>query len=106
MAEQYSVGALANMAGISVRTLHHFEAQGLLHPKRLANGYRVYETAETNRLQQILLYREMGVSLSDIRQMLDDPSFDQKAALAQHLKELQAHTSNVLSKVLQKHLRA
>lgn len=95
MAEQYSVGALANMAGISVRTLHHFEAQGLLHPKRLANGYRVYGTAETNRLQQILLYREMGVSLSDIRQMLDDPSFDQKAALTQHLKELQARKTRI-----------
>ena len=95
MAEQYSVGALANMAGISVRTLHHFEAQGLLHPKRLANGYRVYGTADTNRLQQILLYREMGVSLSDIRQILDNPSFDQKAVLAQHLKELQARKTHI-----------
>lgn len=95
MTEQYSVGTLANMAGISVRTLHHFEAQGLLHPKRLANGYRVYGTTETNRLQQILLYREMGVSLSDIRQILDDPSFDQKAVLIQHLKELQARKIHI-----------
>ena len=95
MAEQYSVGTLANMAGISVRTLHHFEAQGLLHPKRLANGYRVYGTTETNRLQQILLYREMGVSLSDIRQILDDPFFDQKAVLIQHLKELQARKIHI-----------
>ena len=94
MAEQYSVGALANMAGISVRTLHHFEAQGLLHPKRLTNGYRVYGTTETDRLQQILLYREMGVSLSNIRQILDDPSFDQKAVLCKRAK----NTLNDLSK--------
>ncbi len=90
MGRCYSVGQFARLTGVSVRTLHHYEEQGLLFPQRSANGYRIYGEDEEDRLQQVLLYREMGLRLADIRKILDDPSFDQRDALVRHLEELQA----------------
>jgi DNA-binding transcriptional MerR regulator len=78
----YHVKDLARAAGVSVRTLHHYDAIGLLVPgARTAAGYRLYTDADLLRLQQILISRELGLSLEDIRRSLDDPRFDQKAAL-------------------------
>ena len=64
----YSVGALAEIAGISVRTLHHYDEIGLLVPShRTPAGYREYGDSDLERLQQILLYRELGFGLDDFR---------------------------------------
>jgi MerR family transcriptional regulator, thiopeptide resistance regulator len=77
------------MAGVSVRTLHHYDAIGLLVPQlRTAAGYRAYTDAELLRLQQILIGRELGLSLEEIRRSLDDPGFDRMAALRDQRERL------------------
>jgi len=64
----YSVHQVAEMAGISVRTLHHYDQIGLLKPgTRSAAGYRQYGEDDLLRLQQILFYKELDFSLQDIR---------------------------------------
>lgn len=89
---KYTVKALAKLAGISVRTLHHYDKIGLLHPgERTEKGYRIYEKAELLRLQQILFYKELGFSLNEIKDILDDPGFDLIKALEFHKKEIQEH---------------
>ena len=81
----YTVKALADLAGVSVRTLHYYDELGLLNPSYVgANGYRYYEQQALLRLQQILFYREMDLSLSEIREILDDPGFDLVGALEAH----------------------
>lgn len=84
----YTVNELAELSGVSVRTLHYYDEIGLLHPIRRENNYRNYGVAEVNRLQQILLYRKGGVSLKDIKKLLDDSSFDAQDALMAHLDRL------------------
>ncbi len=86
----YTVGKLASLAGLTVRTLHHYDEIGLLKPTaRSDSGYRLYGHDALLRLQQILFYREMGFPLREIRRILDDPSFGQKAALEQHRTNLE-----------------
>jgi DNA-binding transcriptional MerR regulator len=85
------VGALARLAGVTVRTLHHYDAIGLLSPRRRSSkGYRLYGTDDLLRLQQIMIRRELGMSLEQIRRALDDPSFDLRAALLEQRAELEA----------------
>lgn len=86
----YTAGALAELAGVTVRALHHYEAEGLLRPARDASGYRRYDACQVERLQQILLFRACGLALSDIRRSLDDPAFDRAAALRSRLADLRA----------------
>ena len=66
MAQHYSVHELADLSGVSVRTLHHYDKIGLLVPGRAKNGYRLYGPKEVARLQLILLYRACGIELSRI----------------------------------------
>lgn len=83
----YTVQQLANLAGITTRTLHHYDEIGLLKPARIkSNGYRQYEEAELLRLQQILFFRELEFPLEEIRKILDNPRFDMATALADHRK--------------------
>lgn len=78
----YTVRQVARLAQVSVRTLHHYDAIGLLPPTRVGeNGYRYYDDDALLRLQQILLYREIGLPLAQIRDILSDPAFDLPAAL-------------------------
>ncbi len=87
----YSVEELAQLANISARTLRYYDARGLLSPPRArGNGYRVYGAAELDRLQQILFYRELGVPLAKIGELLASPTFDAAHALEGHLMALQA----------------
>jgi MerR family transcriptional regulator, thiopeptide resistance regulator len=80
-----TVRQVAKAAGVSVRTLHHYDAVGLLKPGHVgANGYRYYGREELLRLQQILVYRELGMPLAEIAALLDDPAFDLLAALRGH----------------------
>lgn len=77
-----SVHELAQLSGVSVRTLHYYDHIGLLPPQgKTSAGYRQYGEAELARLQQILLYREMGLPLKKIRELLQQPDFDVTAAL-------------------------
>ena len=92
-----NVGEVAAAAGVSVRTLHHWDAVGLLVPAKGANGYRDYGPAELERLQQVLTYRELGFGLEEVRALLDDPSVDalahlrrQQELLADRITRLQA----------------
>jgi DNA-binding transcriptional MerR regulator len=88
--ERFSVKQLAQLAGVSVRTLHHYDEIGLLKPSvRTESNYRYYGKAELFRLQQILLYRELDFTLSQISEILDDPDFDILEALRGHKNELQ-----------------
>jgi DNA-binding transcriptional MerR regulator len=81
----YTVSQLAKMAGVSVRTLHHYDQIGLLAPSaRTGAGYRLYGEPELLRLQQILFFKELDMPLDEVRRILDDPGFDQVAALEHH----------------------
>lgn len=86
----YRVNEVAQIAGVSVRALHHWDAVGLLVPKaRSEGGYRLYDDEDLGRLQQIVIGRELGMPLEDIRRLLDDPSFDRKEALRAQRAELE-----------------
>ncbi|ADM39641.1 MerR family transcriptional regulator [Bacillus spizizenii] len=79
---KYQVKQVADIAGVSIRTLHHYDDIQLLNPSALTDaGYRLYSDADLERLQQILFFREIGFRLDDIKEMLDHPNFDRKAAL-------------------------
>jgi len=86
---KYSVQQLSNLAGVSVRTLHHYDRIGLLKPaERSEKNYRFYGNAELLRLQQILFYKELDFPLKKIAEILDDPDFDFLKALESHQVEL------------------
>ncbi len=86
---EYTVQKLGRLAGISTRTLRYYDEIGILKPARInSSGYRIYGQAEVDRLQQILFYRELGVSLDAIKQMITSPSFDGAAALKEHREKL------------------
>lgn len=88
---EYTVQRLANLAGVSSRALRYYDEIGLLKPARVnSSGYRIYGAAEIDRLQQIMFYRELGVSLDEIRQIIDNPSFDALVALREHQLQLMA----------------
>jgi DNA-binding transcriptional MerR regulator len=78
----HTVGAVARMAGVTVRTLHHYDEIGLLTPSgRSDAGYRRYGDADLERLQQILFYRELGFGLDQIRNVMTDGAADATAHL-------------------------
>lgn len=78
----YSVGQVAGFAGVTVRTLHHYDDIGLLVPSERSHaGHRRYSDADLDRLQQVLFYRELGFPLDEVAAMLDDPAADPRAHL-------------------------
>lgn len=88
---EYTVNRLARLAGVSTRTLRYYDELGLLRPARInSSGYRIYGPAEVDRLQQILLYRELDVSLAGIDLILNSSSYDSVRALRRHLDCLRA----------------
>ena len=92
----YTISELAQMATLSARTLRYYDEIGLLKPQALtAAGYRLYSEKEVDRLQQILLYREMGLPLEAIQKILDEPDFDRREALQRHLAHLEAEKSRL-----------
>ncbi|MDQ2722102.1 MAG: MerR family transcriptional regulator [Actinomycetota bacterium] len=77
-----TVGQVAELVGVSVRTLHHYDEIGLVRPgARSSVGYRSYSDADVERLHRVLLYRELGFPLEEIATLLDDPSVDALAHL-------------------------
>ena len=74
---EHSIGQVAVLAGITVRALHHYDRIGLLRPSgRSAGGYRVYDDADLDRLHRVLAYRELGFTLDQVAQIVDDPQAD------------------------------
>lgn len=87
---EYTIRQLADLAGVTTRTLRWYHEIGLLEPARTGeNGYRYYGPAQVDRLQHILFYRALGVELPQIRACLDDPAFHRLDALRDHLFQLQ-----------------
>ena len=81
-----TVKEVSNLTGVSIRTLQYYDKIGLLHPAhRTRAGYRLYDDAALERLQQILLFRELEFSLEDIRKILKNPEFDREKALEQQI---------------------
>lgn len=95
-----TVNEVSKLAGVSVRTLHHYDAIGLLPPTTVTEaGYRLYDNAALRRLQSILLFRELQFPLKEIKRILNSPGFDQQEALREqiHLLELQReHLDNLI----------
>ena len=87
----YTVKQVAEMSGVSVRTLHFYDECGLLKPDHVGpNGYRFYEEPQLLTLQQILFYRELGFELKEIRRILGRADFQQVGALRSHREVLEA----------------
>ena len=85
-----TVKEVSRLTGVSVRTLHHYDAIGLLHPAKVTEaGYRLYDEAALERLQSILLFRELEFPLKEIKQMLDAANFDPIAALEDQIRLLE-----------------
>ncbi|MEV0979820.1 MerR family transcriptional regulator [Streptomyces sp. NPDC049915] len=87
----YSVGQVAGFAGVTVRTLHHYDDIGLLVPSERSHaGHRRYSDADLDRLQQILFYRELGFPLEEVAALLDDPDADPREHLRRQHELLSA----------------
>ncbi|MEM9232946.1 MAG: MerR family transcriptional regulator [Pseudomonadota bacterium] len=86
----YKVKEVAELTGLSIRTLHYYDEIGLLVPVRAASGYRLYTEEDLLRLQQVMIGRSLGLSLEEVRQSLDDPDFDQAETLKRQRLELSA----------------
>lgn len=85
-----TVKEVSKLTGVSVRTLHHYDAIGLLKPTAVTQaGYRLYDDAALGRLQTILLFRELQFPLKEIKAILDSPGFDRSQALEQQIALLE-----------------
>jgi len=88
---EYTINKLSKLAGVSTRTLRYYDEINLLKPVRInSNNYRIYGQKEIDLLQQILFYRELGVSLEDIRDIVTSPDYDAGKTLENHLTALLA----------------
>lgn len=96
----YTVGDVAKVAHVSVRTLHHYDDVGLLQPSgRSEAGYRLYSIEDLERLQQVLFYKELGFGLEEIRELMTDERYDRRAVLEQQ-RELVAEQALRLDAML------
>lgn len=93
---KYTIKQVADMASISTRTLRYYDQIALLTPANISDaGYRLYSEKEIDRLQQILLYRSLGIKLTKIQTILDDPGFRTLAALEEHQQKLEAEKEKI-----------
>ncbi|ARE75356.1 MerR family transcriptional regulator [Streptomyces sp. NPDC059558] len=94
----HSVGQVAGFAGVTVRTLHHYDEIGLLSPSgRSSAGHRRYDDADLDRLQRILFYRELGFPLDEVAVLLDDPETDPR----EHLRRQHALLTDRIDRLQQ-----
>lgn len=86
---EYTVQKLGRLAGISTRTLRYYDEIDILKPARInSSGYRIYGQSEVDRLQQILFYRELGINLEQIKEIITSPDFNSAKALKEHREQL------------------
>lgn len=91
-----SVHEVAELTGITVRTLHYYDEIGLLRPAEVTGaGYRMYDDAALGRLQNILLFRELEFPLKEIKAILDSPDFDPSEAIEQQLRLLELQYKHI-----------
>ena len=84
-----TVKEVCRLTGVSARTLHHYDKIGLLKPAGTSpSGYRLYDNSALEKLQMILLFRELEFSLKDIRRIINDDTFDRDEALTQQIELL------------------
>ena len=96
-----TVNQVSKLTGVSVRTLHHYDAIGLLHPTSITGaGYRLYDDAALARLHTILLFRELEFPLKQIASILDDPAFDPISALEDQIRLLKMRRDQLDSLIL------
>lgn len=104
-----TVGEVSRLAGVTVRALHHYDEIGLLSPGgRSEAGYRLYEHADLVRLQEILVWRQLGFPLPEIQRLLDDPGYDRRVALMRQreLVELDLERLRATARALDRALAA
>lgn len=96
-----TVHEVSRLTGVSIRTLHYYDKIGLLHPtEKTEANYRLYSDSDLERLQQILLFRELQFSLKEIQSILDSPDFDRNRALEQQIEMLELqkeHLENLIN---------
>lgn len=86
---EYTVQELAQLAGVTSRTIRYYDEIEILKPARInSSGYRIYGQNEVDRLQQILFYREFDINLEEIKNIIDTPTFDELKALKEHREKL------------------
>lgn len=91
-----TVHEVSDLTGITVRTLHHYDAIGLLKPTMVTKAkYRLYTAADLSRLQEILLFRELRFPLKEIKGILDSPNFDLQEAIAQQIELLELQYKHI-----------
>lgn len=96
--EPMTVGELARLSGLTVRTLHHYDELGLVVPgARSDAGYRLYGDHEVEQLQEVLFYRELGFGLDQIKTMLAEPGHDRRDALVRQRRMLEAKAERTLA---------
>ena len=94
----FTVGAIARLAGVTVRTLHHYDEIGLVSPvRRTGAGYRLYGRAEIERLQEVLFFRELGFGLGEIRRIVEEPGYQRAGALAHQRELLEARAGRLFA---------
>lgn len=95
-----TVKEVSILTGVSIRTLHYYDSIGLLQPTQITeSGYRLYDDAALERLQSILLFRELQFPLKEIKKILESPSFDRNKALKQQIELLRLrkeHLENLI----------
>jgi DNA-binding transcriptional MerR regulator len=97
MTESLTVGGLARLAGVTVRTLHHYDEIGLVVPSgRTDNQYRTYGQGEIERLQEVLFLRELGFALDEIKSIVGRPGYNRAEALARQRELLEAKAERLL----------
>ncbi|MEY8391547.1 MerR family transcriptional regulator [Lachnospiraceae bacterium 45-W7] len=91
-----SVHEVAELTGITARTLHYYDEIGLLKPTKVTDaGYRMYDGTALSRLQSVLLFRELEFPLKEIKAILDNPDFDQSEVIAQQIKLLELQYKHI-----------
>lgn len=95
-----TVTEIAKQTGVSVRTLHHYDAIGLLKPTQITDaGYRLYDEEAVIRLHLIVLYRELGFSLKKIEELLNAPDFDRNRALEEQIRLLEEKKQQIQNRI-------
>jgi len=93
---EYTVNKLAQLSGVSTRTLRYYDQIDILKPAKISsNGYRIYGQSEVDTLQQIRFYRELGFALDEVKSLMSAPDFDREQSLQNHLTALQHKKSRI-----------
>ena len=95
-----TVKEVSKLTGVSVRTLHHYDAIGLLKPSQITDaGYRLYDDAAIEKLSMILVFRELGLSLKEIGDILHAPDFDRNRILEKQIALMQDRVSKLQNRI-------